>query len=76
MLQMRYNRRRNRAATLEHEGELWRGAKRHSAPDGGPSPGRRRVRERSLRGEDALVWLDGLHTDHEQVEDHRYLRDC
>jgi hypothetical protein len=34
------------------------------------------VRERSLRGEDALVWLDGLHTDHEQVDDHRDLRDC
>ena len=34
------------------------------------------VRERSLRGEDALVWLYGPHTDHEQVEDHRDLRDC
>ncbi len=27
-------------------------------------------------GGDALVWLDGLHADHEQVEDHRDLRDC
>jgi hypothetical protein len=33
------------------------------------------MRERSLRGENALVWIDGLHADHEQVQDHRDLRD-
>ncbi len=33
-------------------------------------------RPASLRGEDALVWLDSLHTDHEQVYEHRDLRDC
>lgn len=34
------------------------------------------VRERSLRGEDAVLRPCGLHTDHEQVEHHRDLRDC
>src|SRR6266568_9443878 len=34
------------------------------------------VRKRSLRGKDVVLRPCGLHTDHEQVEDHRDLRDC
>jgi hypothetical protein len=30
--------------------------------------------QRSWRGKDSFVWLDGLHANHEQVEDHRNFR--
>jgi hypothetical protein len=57
---------------------------RHSAPGGGlqrpplvcGALAKGSGDPRGRRAGDAHVWLYGLHTDHEQVDDHRDFRDC